>query len=405
MAGEAAVLILGLLAAPAFAQDITRTTAIEDLPRPGYEPRTIQTGGFVIEPMVEGNSRYDTNVFASPDNERSDVFFVLAPSVAARRNTGTSNLYTRAYANAFRYADYTSENITTFGGIVDFRKKLSGRDSLAAKIVFDRTFERRSDPEAFIAQFRRPARINSAGTEVEFAHQSGRLGLVAGVGATKLDYLAAADSDRDMTTYTARLKGSVNLSERLAVFIQPFANRRDPRLRFDRFGVDRRATTYGATSGVAVQVANRLMGQVGVGLFRTNPGDLGLDSYTGVAANGQMTWRPRTRTAISFDLFRGDAATVRSGALGRIDTTFNLNLDQEVRHNLLLFASAGYRKIRYRGDFDVSQRYLTAETSARYLFNRHLWAELGGNWMDRASKSQFDEFRKWQIFLKLGFKY
>lgn len=401
----AAILVLGSLSAPVLPQEITRTTAIEDLPRPGYESRTIQTGGFVIEPMVEGTARYDTNVFATPSNERSDVFFLLAPSVIARRNTGTSNLYARAYANAYRYAKFQSENVTTFGGIVDYRKKFSDRQSVAAKIFFDRTFERRSDPEAFIARFRSPAQINSAGTEVEFRHQGGRLGLLAAVGATKLDYLSVEDADRDMVTYTARVKGSINLSQRFAVFIQPFANRRDPRLRFDRFGVDRRTTTYGATGGVAVEIADRLTGQVGVGLFHTNPGDLGLKPYTGIAANGQMTWRPRTRTAISVDLFRGDVATVRSGALGRIDTTFNLSIDQEVRHNLLLFGSVGYRKIRYRGDFDVNQRYLTAQASTRYLLNRHVWTELGATWMDRASRSPFDEFRKWQIFLKLGFKY
>ncbi len=405
MAKGAAALILGSLTTAALPQEITRMTPIEDLPRPGYESRTIQTGGFVIEPMVEGTARYDTNVFATPSNKRDDFFFVLAPSVIARRNTGSSNLYARAYTNVYRYTQYQSENVTTFGGIVDFRKKFSDKDSLAAKVFFDRTFERRSDPEAFIARFRDPALINSAGTELELTHQGGRLGVVAAVGATKLDYLSVDDADRDMTTYTARVKGSVNLSERFAVFIQPFANRRDPRLRFDRFGVDRRATTYGATGGVAVQIADRLMGQVGLGAFRTNPGDLGLKPYTGLAANGQMTWRPRTRTAVSFDLFRGDVATVRSGALGRVDTTFNLGVDQEVRHNLLLFGSVGYRKIKYRGDFDVNQRYLTAQASARYLLNRHVWTELGANWMDRASKSQFDEFKKWQIFLKLGFKY
>ncbi len=405
LAGGVAVLAVGWLSNPALPQEITRNTAIEDLPRPGYESRTIQAGSFVIEPMIEGTARYDTNVFASPSNERDDFFFVISPSVIARRNSGSSNLYTRAYVNAYRYAQYQSENVTTFGGIIDYKKKFSDRQSITGKLFFDRTFERRSDPEAFIAQFRRPAQINSAGGELEFEHQGGRFGIVTAFGATKLDYLSVDDADRDMVTYTARVKGSVSLSERIALFVEPFANRRDPRLRFDRFGVDRRATTYGATGGVAVQIADRLTGQLGLGLFRTKPGDLGLPPYTGLAANGQMTWRPRTRTAINFDMFRGDVATVRSGALGRVDTIFNLGIDQEVRHNLLLFGSVGYRKIKYRGDFDVNQRYLTAHASARYLLNRHVWTEVGAQWMDRASKSQFDEFKKWQIFLKLGFKY
>ena len=396
--------MLGLAGGPGAGQEITRTTPIDDLPRPGYEPRTIRTNGFIIAPAVDIGVRYDNNIFATPSAERSDTIFRLSPSVVARKETASSLLYGRAYGDLYRYADNPRENMTAFGGKIDYRRTL-GRQSVSGKLAYDRAFERRSDPEAIFGQSRRPARIDVMSGELEFAHQGGRIGIAAAVGAIRLNYLALEDADRDMVTYTARLKGSVNLSQRVAVFAQPFFNYRDPRLRFDRFGIDRTTRTYGVTSGLSVDIADRLTGEVGVGLFRADPRDPSLRAYTGVAASGQMTWRPRTRTAISLDLFRGDVATIRNGAMGRIDTRFNINIDQEARHNLILRGSAGYRKVQYRGGSNVDQHYLSAEASALYLLNRHMSLELGGVRTKRKSDNALEEFGKWQAFAKLGLRY
>lgn len=390
---------------PASAQDITRTTAIDDLPRPGYEPRTIRTNGFVIMPMLETGIRFDNNILASDLNKRSDTIVLIGPSVEARRDTGDSSLRARAYASLSRYGQNSRENTSEFGAYVQYRKDVGRNQSLFTKLAYDRTFERRGDPEADFASARRPALIDVTAAELEYGHRGSRIGIVATLGATKLNYLSVDDADRDMVTYRVAVKGSLNLSQRIAVFVQPFANRRDPRLNKDRFGVSRTTTTYGVTTGVALQVADRLTGEVGVGLFHADPKDLNLRPFNGLAANGRITWRPRTRTAISFNLFRGDVATIRSGALGRIDTRFDLNIDQEARHNLILRGSLGIRNIHYRGDFDQDQRYFDVGVSARYLANRHMWIELAGSHSQRNAASQFEDFHKWQAVLKVGFVY
>src|SRR3546814_6314246 len=115
------------------------------------------------------------------------------------------------------------------------------------------------------------------------------------------------------------------------------------RLSVDRGGLDRDATTLGFLTGAGLDIGTKWRGEIGVGLFRTNSDDPTLRSFSGFAANGKITWSPDERTAVTADVFRGDVATVQSGAGGRIDTRIGLRLDQEIRHNLLMSLRAGVR--------------------------------------------------------------
>lgn len=222
---------------------------------------------------------------------------------------------------------------------------------------------------------------------------------------TKLDYLSLEDSDRDMLTYRVAVKGQVKLSQRVAVFVQPYLNDREPRLKTDRNGVDRSTTTYGALAGVSLELGDKLNGNIGIGIFHSNPRDLALDAFTGLSANGQLTWRPQTRTAVRLDIFRGDVATIRAGAMGRIDTRIDLGIDQEVRHNLIVRGSVGMRNVHYRESFDADQRYWTGEGGARYLLNRHMWIEAVATYTRRTADTAADEFSKWQGMIRLGLTY
>lgn len=400
---QAAIAGIVVLLGPcqAFAQRVQRDTSIEDLPRPGYEPRTIQAGSFVLMPQIEAGARFDNNILATQENRRSDVIFLIDPSIEARRESANTKFRGKAYGSLSRYARTSRENTTEFGASVDYSHGFGSRQSLGTLLSFDRTFERRSDPEAAFARSRRPSLINVAAAELEYRYDGPRIGVTANVAATKLDYLPIQDSDRDMVTYRAAVKGQVRLSERISVFLQPYVARRSPRLKLDRNGVDRTATTYGGLAGVSLAFADRLRGDVGIGMFRSDPGDLGLDAFTGLAANGRLTWRPRTRTAISMDIFRGDVATIRVGAIGRIDTRASIRIDQEARHNLILHGTLGLRQIHYRGDFDQDQRYVTAEAGARYLLNRHVSVAATANYSQRTTPDNVEEFRRWQGLLKI----
>jgi hypothetical protein len=401
------MLVLATIAFPSrvLSQDLQRDLTIDNLPRPGYQPRTIIAGNVVISPAVDISAAFNNNIYAVPNDLKSDVILSVRPSVAAKRDSPSLDLAGSVYIDARRYAKNTGEDVTGFGAAASGRKYLGNRQSITAKVSFDRTFERRTDPEADFRRSLAPALINVTAGDLEYRYTGPRVGFLASVGATKLNYLPVVDSDRDLTTYRAVMRGSVNIAPRLAMFLQAYANRREAGRPTDRGGIDRTTTTFGFLAGVSIDIADRLTGEMGVGVFRAKPGDIGLDPFTGIAASGRIIWHPRTRTALALDVFRGDVATVRIGAIGRVDTRIGLSVDQEVRHNLLLRGAVGVRKIDYRGTFDQSQRYTGADLEARYLMNRHWTWSVGGNYMQRHVNQNLNSFKRWQANLGVRYTY
>src|SRR3546814_18921796 len=108
-------------------------------------------------------------------------------------------------------------------------------------------------------------------------------------------------------------------------------------------------TLFPYTTLFRSDIGTKWRGEIGVGLFRTNSDDPTLRSFSGFAANGKITWSPDERTAITADVFRGDVATVQSGAGGRIDTRIGLRRDPEIPHNTLMSVRGGERRTSSRG--------------------------------------------------------
>lgn len=397
----AGLLALALSPAAAFGQVDQRDPSIMNLPRPGYDPHTLIIGSTVVAPSVSVTARFDDNVFATPQARLSDFIFDLRPSATLRRESANLDLTASAYGNVRRYARFTRENVTTFGAETIAAINLGGRQSLTARGSFDRLFERRDDPEASGDRSRQPSLIDNAQASLSYRRQSARTELTATAAIEKINYLPEIEDDRDMLTYRASLRGSVRVKSRISVFAQPYITRRNARLAVDRTGVNRDNTTFGLQAGVALDFADRLQGDIGIGGFRAKPSEARLRAFTGLAFSGRLTWRPRVRTAITLSGFRGDVATIRAGAQSRIDTRASLAIDQEARHNLILHATAGYRTISYRGAAQRDQTYLTFETGARYLITRGLALTLDGSYTKRSADIPSERFRRWSAMVGL----
>ncbi|RYD91391.1 MAG: hypothetical protein EOP61_27670 [Sphingomonadales bacterium] len=390
-----AIVAFGISAMPLHAQSEERDPSIADLPRQGYEPRTVRLGATVIQPSLALDMSYDDNIFADRSIRAGDTVVNVQPRILAGRSTANLDLRADAHAALTRYALNPRENVDSFG--VNIRGTIRGeKRALVVAAAFDRTFERRSDPEASTDRSRSPALINLATGDLQYRYEGTRIGIKAKLAVVKLDYLPAVDADRDFVTYRASVRGLFSIGRRMAVFVEPFANRRDAKLAVDRSGFDRDTTTAGALAGVAFDLTGKLDGDIGIGVFRSNPDDRSLRAFTGLAANGRIVWRPQTRTAITVAFFRGDVMTNRLGALGRVDTRLSLTIDQEARHNLTLHARIASRKVHYRGSDNSDQRYLSCEGEARYLLNRSLALVFNATYSRRNADDPSERYYRWQ---------
>jgi hypothetical protein len=388
------------------AQQVDRGTSALDLPRPGYEPRNLRFGTTVIAPEVRVKGLYDSNVFATSTNPSNDFIISVAPHIDATSEFGALSFKSDIYADHREYTDHGRESRTTFGGGTKGGYAINQANRLSFGARFDRDVESRADPEATRDPNLPPRKIDGLGAQLGYAYRRNRIGIAVDGAVQKQNYLAPDENDRDMTTWRGALKLSAQLAAGRDVFVQGYVNRRDHRLNFDRSGINRDTTTLGALAGIGLDIGTKWRGEMGVGVFRSNPADATLKSFSGFAANGRITWSPDERTAITADVFRGDVATIQSGAGGRIDTRLGLRLDQEVRHNLLMSVRAGVRRTTYRGAAsDARQTTASVGGEVEYLMNRYVSVFVNASYAKRYARIDTDDFKKGGVGIGLRLRY
>ncbi len=103
---------------------------------------------------------------------------------------------------------------------------------------------------------------------------------------------------------------------------------------------------------------------------------------------------------MTLDGFIGNVATYRTGAQSREDTRIRLGVQQEVRHNLRLQASAIYRRSRYYGT-GVTDDIYGGTFEAEYALNRRAALALVTRYAKRDSTAPLSEFSRLRVGLEL----
>lgn len=365
----------------------------DELPRPGYEPRTLRLGSIDIATSLSLETRYDSNVFAAARRPADDLVLILSPRLRIDGGLGNVKLRGDIHADTRNYASNGSEDHVDFGVGASGSYTIDRRNSLQAAARADRFAESRNDPDANVGRTLSPRLVDALEGRLGYDFEGNRFGLSLSGEVRRLDYRLPEDSDRSLTSTQASARFSLLAFPSLALFARPYVNRRDFDQAVDDSGIDRDATTLGVILGARLSGTGRWSGQAGIGAFRSNPDDPSLRSFSGFAASADLTWTPRRRTVFTLRGFSGDVATVRAGAIGRTDARISLKVDQEIRHNLLFGASAGYQHVRYRGLSNES-RTLFAAAQTEYLVNRTVGLFLDVSYARRRANPSTDNFNR-----------
>lgn len=378
---------------------------VEDLPRPGFEPRRIRTNGFIISPSFDFSAIADSNLLADDDVEDTDLQLLFEPALNITRRTSNLNFDTEIFAGARRHIDNVQENLETFGFDSSFRYNFNRKNSAVAEFGFQRSFERRDDPDAFDDQTVTPTLINIVNAGVGYDYRPGRFGASARLNVINANFLSVEDDDRDLTNTSATVRALAGISNKIDFFGEGFINWRTFRLDVDRTGVNRDARTAGFRTGVAFDITDKLEGEIGVGIFNVNFQDPSLDDFTGTAVSGSVRWLPRARTGVLLNVFRGDETTIRFGASGRIDTRARAEIIRELRHNVRGRASLGYRRRQFRTAGVQTETDVTARVGVEYLLNRHVALSADYDFTNRDATIVSDQFDRHRFGISLNLRY
>ena len=405
LAGLTPPLLLHAVAVHAQSREIGSTAATVYADDREYREQPLRLGGLTVSIASEARVEYDSNVFAEPDNENDDMRFELSPSVRVRTPPGVISAQASASGTVRRFAQEKTENTETWLVDGQVRWELDKVSLASGRIFAQRAIEERGDPESNIGQRFGPRRTDIQGVEARYKRDPGRLMFDVEATATRFDAVSRLDDTRDFKSYTARTTVGLRTTSALFVTATGFVALREFRLDRTPLGIKRDSMTYGARLGVDIRPMGLFEGNFSAGVFRFDPDEPTAKGRTGLSVSGNLIYRPRRRTAVLLNAFRGDVATFRNGAQQRTDATVRLSVQQEVRHNLLAAPFIGYRKTTYNGSGD-KQRTFTMGAEVEYLFSRRMSLSAFATYGKRDSDDQAaDNFKRLRGGLSLRMRF
>ncbi|ANI77551.1 hypothetical protein EP837_01117 [Sphingobium sp. EP60837] len=391
------------LISPAAAQELDRATPLLEAPSE-YDPVPIQLGRIAAFVGADARLEYDSNIYALPSNEIDDMRFTASPWVNLQMKDDTLDLGLQARAVVRRYFDNKTENSESgsvrFNGVF----KLSGSDSISGQAGWLRLVEERGEPEGLSITNIGPRKYDQLRGELGYTHEGARITLGLKGGVLHNNALRSIDAERDYNQYTGSARVGYRVSGIITTFGEVFIAAREFRLPVDSSGIDRDSKTYGARGGVSFEPGGLIRGEAGIGVFRFEPDAATQDSRTGLSVSAALTYTPTPRLVITLDGFRGDVATVRSGAQSRTDTRLRLGFQNEIYHNLRWQGAVIYRRSSFLGSAQ-HERTLAGLLELEYLLNRNIAFAITGRLASRNSTIDLDDFDRSILGGEIRFQY
>lgn len=342
-----------------------------------YAPVGIRAGTFVLRPSIEQGLEYSSNADSTVGGGEA-VF-----SETTLRLDGESD-WSRHSANFSAY------------GI--FRKTISGADftdpeaGIDADLIFDLVNDWRVLASAGyqVAREAATAPVDFTGTTNRpLVHELvGSLGVEKTAGrflfrltgeADRLSYDdaelstggTATQSDRNQTLATIALRAGYEVAPAIIPFVEIEAGRRLYDETSDRNGFQRSSRRLGLRAGAAIDLQEKLTGELSAGWVREDSDDSRLGTISGATVDGFLTWSPSRRTAVSLLASTTVEGTTTAGANGSVLYNSSVAIAHQIRSNLTGNATLG---VAWR-DFSGSNAYdltLSAELGFTYWLNRSL---------------------------------
>ena len=188
--------------------------------------------------------------------------------------------------------------------------------------------------------------------------------------------------DRKETVFSAR--GDYAISPDTALFLRGEVNERDYDLVPPAAGLLRDSSGYKVEVGADFDIRGVARGAIGVGFIQQDYDSAALQTIDGLAFDGVLEWFPTPLTTVTFTGSRGvqDAAIAGSG--GYVSANLGVNVDHELRRNLILSASLNWGEDEYSG-LDRTDQRIGANVSATYFMNRNVGARIGFSHVDQDS--------------------
>lgn len=379
---------------------------IADRPREDFDPLGIRAGSFFIFPSISLSGAYDSNAFATNDDEDSDVGGILAPRIDVNSDWSRHALNFSAGAVGAAWAEYSENNYLDAYAATTGRLDVTRADIATGTLRVDRLHEDRDDPdESGTTTIGTSDRGNlnryyRGLADVQYRHNFARFFTLVGGGVQRLLYDDIGDrevSRRDRWEYGGRARVGYQLSPRIGTFIQGnYSWREYDEAQAVDGGFEKRDNQgWRASIGSDIDITNILFGELSFGYSERNYDSDAYKDTSGFGGNGSLTWNVTPLTSViataSSEILETTVTFDGDVADGNLQNAVGLEVQHELLRNLLLNGTLDYTRDDFQGTGRTDNVY-GAGAGVSYLVNRNLTLDATYRFTKRDSDDNDSEF-------------
>jgi hypothetical protein len=367
--------------------------APEDTPvktrlQPGYEVRGIRAGAWMFQPSLTAGGFYNSNVFASPTDQRGDAIFRVQPSLRV------DSLWERHSLSV--QADVESETYLRNSGLNQLNASLRARGrfdvwhdtAILTNLRVAHLHENVgsiSSPAGAVE----PTPYDFATGDVTYWRQFNRLSVSGGLrvdsydyGSTRAQNGAVINQDsRDGQVYVGHSRAEYVFSPYLGVFAAVEGNRRElrgtPTQSFSSDG-------YRALGGVNLELSRLVRAEIAAGYADQTFDAANIARAAGPAYRFLLTWSPTRLLDVKFRAESMVTQAVDTDIQSLRAQSLQLGFDYELRRNVIVSVAGLYERDTFFNQLRDDTVFATLE-EVRYMLNRFWSVSLRHQYIKRDS--------------------
>jgi hypothetical protein len=390
-----------------------RGDTVEGRARPQYDPLGQRMGSFVLFPELTVEQQYESNIFATEDNEEDDFITRVLPSLTLGSDWNNHQLQLESGADLGFYADNSDEDFQDYflgaSGRIDIRRSTQ----LRLRSRYRRAHESRESPDDAGALADEPTELDIYSAGASLRHDFGRINATLGGTFDRISFddpdaivpgLQIVEHDRDRNIYEGTLRVGYEIQPQYEAFVLGSYNVREYDGDEIGTGINRDSDGYGIAVGMEVDFGGIVFGDFFVGYRDQSYDDDTLDDFNGFGGGADMTWNVTGLTTITGSLLGDLRETTSAGASGRMVATGEIGVDHELRRNIILGANINATRDDYEGINRTDWIY-GARADATYLINRYLRGGVEYEFRERDGESSNNDFTNHVFLIRLWLQY
>jgi len=371
--------------------DRDRNVSVQQRPRPEYTAGGIQNGALLIYPELTLGLEFTDNVFGTSSNEESDTIAVIRPAVNFATTWSRHELTGDASVTRREHFDFSDESVWNAtagaGGQLDINREAN----LSAGARYASLTEARTSAGA-AGQAAEPIEYDTWSAYFGGERAAGRLKVQGRLDFSSLDYDDAplfgggiAEQDfRDRETYVLTGRGDYAASPDTAFFGRLRYNQREYDLAPPSVPLLRDSEGYTFDVGADFDIRGVARGVIGLGYTEQDYESAALPDIDGLSVEGIVEWFPTQLTTVTFNASRSVQDSAVAGSGGFFATSAGVNVDHELRRNVVVSAGVTLSEDDYSG-IDRTDERINVQAGVTYYMNRNVGVRASYNYLDQDS--------------------